>query len=91
MNGNTGLWMVKASKMLPPHVEAIFPTATVDPDRHMLSKPRPSWYIVYRIPPSIDDPQDKPGLLKARGAITKVIDDVIKQGIPSTRIVVSGL
>jgi lysophospholipase-1 len=40
--------------------------------------------------PELEDPEDEDGLLRARGYVESLIDDLVVQGIPPNRIVLGG-
>lgn len=70
------------------HVRTILPTANVMPVSLNAGMPMPSWFDLHGL--DADAKEDETGLLSAVARVDSIVDAVISDGIPASRIVVAG-
>ncbi|KAJ3556191.1 hypothetical protein NP233_g12036 [Leucocoprinus birnbaumii] len=70
------------------HVKWILPHAPTQRVTANMGMEMPSWFDIYSF--SFDSDEDKSGMLKSKGLITKIIEDEIASGIDANRIFLGG-
>lgn len=87
--GDTGHgWSAGFEEIRAPHVKYICPNAPVNPVTLNGGFRMPSWFDIKSLSPS--GSEDDVGIKTAAEGIKKIIDEEIKSGIPSDRIVLGG-
>lgn len=87
--GDTGLgWSAGFEEIRAPHVKYICPNAPVNPVTLNGGFRMPSWFDIRSL--SFSGSEDEEGIKTAAERIKSIIDDEIKSGIPSDRIVLGG-
>ncbi|XP_028822476.1 acyl-protein thioesterase 1 [Denticeps clupeoides] len=87
--GDTGHgWAEALAGIRTPHVKYICPHAPVMPVSLNMNMHMPSWFNIVGLSP--DAAEDEPGIKRAAENIKALIDQEVKNGIPSHRIVLGG-
>uniref|UniRef100_A0AAR2K683 Acyl-protein thioesterase 1 n=1 Tax=Pygocentrus nattereri TaxID=42514 RepID=A0AAR2K683_PYGNA len=87
--GDTGHgWAEAMAGIRTPHVKYICPHAPVMPVSLNMNMAMPSWFDIIGLSP--DAEEDETGIKKAAESIKALIDQEVKNGIPSHRIVLGG-
>lgn len=87
--GDTGHgWAEAFAGIRTPHVKYICPHAPIMPVSLNMSMRMPSWFDIVSLSP--DAAEDEPGIKRAAENIKALIDQEVKNGIPSTRILLGG-
>ncbi|XP_062377490.1 acyl-protein thioesterase 1 [Sardina pilchardus] len=87
--GDTGHgWAEAFAGIRTPHVKYICPHAPIMPVSLNMSMRMPSWFDIVSLSP--DAAEDESGIKRAAENIKALIDQEVKNGIPSTRIVLGG-
>lgn len=87
--GDTGHgWAEAFAGIRSSHIKYICPHAPVMPVTFNMSMAMPSWFDVIGLSP--DSREDEPGIKKAAENIKALIDQEMKSGIPSNRIILGG-
>ncbi|XP_065351103.1 acyl-protein thioesterase 1 [Cloeon dipterum] len=87
--GDTGHgWASGMAAIRPPHVKVICPTAPTMPVTLNAGFRMPSWFDLRSL--DADGPEDEEGIKNACNLVHKMIDEEVKEGIASERIVIGG-
>lgn len=87
--GDTGHgWAQALAAIRAPHVKYICPHAPVMPVSLNMNMAMPSWFDIISLHP--DAEEDESGIKRAAESIKELIDEEVKNGIPSHRIVLGG-
>ncbi|KAF7706204.1 acyl-protein thioesterase 1 [Silurus meridionalis] len=87
--GDTGHgWAEAMAGIRTPHVKYICPHAPVMPVTLNMNMAMPSWFDIIGLGPNAEE--DETGIKKAAESINALIDQEVKNGIPSHRIVLGG-
>ncbi|KAF4524827.1 hypothetical protein B566_EDAN013987 [Ephemera danica] len=87
--GDTGHgWASGMAAIRPPHVKVICPTAPTMPVTLNAGFRMPSWFDLRSL--DANGPEDEEGIKKATEMVHAMIDDELKNGISSDRIVLGG-
>uniref|UniRef100_A0A8B9H872 Acyl-protein thioesterase 1 n=2 Tax=Astyanax mexicanus TaxID=7994 RepID=A0A8B9H872_ASTMX len=87
--GDTGHgWAEAMAGIRTPHVKYICPHAPIMPVSLNMNMAMPSWFDIIGLNP--DAEEDETGIKKAAESIKALIDQEVKNGIPSHRIVLGG-
>ncbi|KAI5104120.1 acyl-protein thioesterase 1 [Silurus meridionalis] len=87
--GDTGHgWAEAMAGIRTPHVKYICPHAPVMPVTLNMNMAMPSWFDIIGLGPNAKE--DETGIKKAAESINALIDQEVKNGIPSHRIVLGG-
>ncbi|KAK7169667.1 hypothetical protein R3I94_000032 [Phoxinus phoxinus] len=87
--GDTGHgWAQALAAIRAPHVKYICPHAPVMPVSLNMNMAMPSWFDIVSLRP--DAEEDESGIRRAAERIRELIDEEVKNGIPSHRIVLGG-
>ncbi|XP_063062140.1 acyl-protein thioesterase 1 [Engraulis encrasicolus] len=87
--GDTGHgWAEAFAGIRTPHVKYICPHAPIMPVSLNMNMRMPSWFDIVGLSP--DSAEDETGIKRAAENIKALIDQEVKNGIPSTRIVLGG-
>uniref|UniRef100_A0A3Q2DYL6 Acyl-protein thioesterase 1 n=1 Tax=Cyprinodon variegatus TaxID=28743 RepID=A0A3Q2DYL6_CYPVA len=87
--GDTGHgWAEEFAGIRTPHVKYIFPHAPTMPVSLNMRMSMPSWFDIYSLSP--DAEEDEAGIKSASKNIKALIDQEVKNGIPSHRIILGG-
>lgn len=87
--GDTGHgWAEAMAGIRTPHVKYICPHAPIMPVSLNMNMAMPSWFDIISLNP--DAEEDETGIKKAAESIKALIDQEVKNGIPSHRIVLGG-
>uniref|UniRef100_A0A8C5PC67 Acyl-protein thioesterase 1 n=1 Tax=Leptobrachium leishanense TaxID=445787 RepID=A0A8C5PC67_9ANUR len=87
--GDTGHgWAEAMATIRSPHVKYICPHAPVMPVSLNMNMAMPSWFDIYGLSP--DSQEDDAGIKQAAENIKILIDQEVKNGIPSDRIILGG-
>ncbi|XP_058495069.1 acyl-protein thioesterase 1 [Solea solea] len=87
--GDTGHgWAETFANIRIPHVKYIFPHAPTMPVTLNFGMNMPSWFNIYSL--SFDAEEDESGIKRASDNIKALIDQEVKNGIPSHRIMLGG-
>ncbi|XP_053571019.1 acyl-protein thioesterase 1 [Bombina bombina] len=87
--GDTGHgWAETMASIRSPHVKYICPHAPIMPVSLNMNMAMPSWFDIIGLSP--DAQEDDAGIKRASENIKAIIDQEVKNGIPSNRIVLGG-
>ncbi|XP_051755871.1 acyl-protein thioesterase 1 isoform X1 [Ctenopharyngodon idella] len=87
--GDTGHgWAQAMAAIRTPHVKYICPHAPVMPVTLNMNMAMPSWFDIINLNP--DAEEDESGIKRAAESVKALIDQEVKSGIPSHRIVLGG-
>lgn len=87
--GDTGHgWAEAMASIKNPHVKYICPHAPIMPVSLNMNMAMPSWFDIIGLSP--DAQEDETGIKQAAEIIKAIIDQEVKNGIPSNRIVLGG-
>ncbi|XP_030635913.1 acyl-protein thioesterase 1 isoform X2 [Chanos chanos] len=87
--GDTGHgWAEAMAGIRTPHVKYICPHAPVMPVSLNMNMAMPSWFDIIGLSPEAEE--DETGIKKAAESIKALIDQEVKNGIPSDRIILGG-
>ncbi|XP_029447138.1 acyl-protein thioesterase 1 [Rhinatrema bivittatum] len=87
--GDTGHgWAEAFAGIRSPHVKYICPHAPITPVTLNMNMAMPSWFDIIGLSP--DSPEDDVGIKQANENIKALIDQEVKNGIPSNRIILGG-
>eukprot|EP00062_Callorhinchus_milii_P020029 gi/632975236/ref/XP_007904114.1/ PREDICTED: acyl-protein thioesterase 1 [Callorhinchus milii] len=87
--GDTGHgWAETLAGIKSPHVKYICPHAPVTPVTLNMKVPMHSWFDIIGLSPDADE--DETGIKNAAESIKALIDEEVKNGIPSHRIILGG-
>lgn len=87
--GDTGHgWAAGMAEIIQPHVKCVCPTAAAMPVTLNAGYRMPSWFDLYAL--SMEGPEDESGIKRSAEYLHSLIEEEIKLGIRSDRIVVGG-
>uniref|UniRef100_A0A8C9ABP4 Acyl-protein thioesterase 1 n=1 Tax=Prolemur simus TaxID=1328070 RepID=A0A8C9ABP4_PROSS len=87
--GDTGHgWAEALAGIRSSHIKYICPHAPVKPVTLNMNMAMPSWFDIIGLSP--DSQEDEPGIKHAAESIKALIDQEVKNGIPSNRIILGG-
>uniref|UniRef100_A0A915HN52 palmitoyl-protein hydrolase n=1 Tax=Romanomermis culicivorax TaxID=13658 RepID=A0A915HN52_ROMCU len=87
--GDTGHgWAPVFQQIRSPHVKYVLPTAPTMPVTLNMGMHMPSWFDIKGL--SLNAPEDSEGIKRATSKVHSLIEDEIKSGIPSNRVIIGG-
>ncbi|XP_069477150.1 acyl-protein thioesterase 1 isoform X3 [Ambystoma mexicanum] len=87
--GDTGHgWAEAMAGIRSPHIKYICPHAPISPVTLNMNMAMPSWFDIYGLSP--DAQEDFNGIKQAAANVKALIDQEVKNGIPSNRIILGG-